>query len=254
MGYRIDEIDQLILYHLSVDARNTSAPMIAEEVDVTPATIRNRIRQLEENGIIRGYHADIDYEATDGKVTTQFTCTVPVSERSAIAADALATHGVVNVRELLAGQDNLLITAVGENTDDIDRIAHQLSNLGATIKREDIVRNESFRPHQSFAPDSDEPQSSVRGFQNVIGGAEVVEFTVSKDADINGQTLETASENGLLSDAVLVVSIERGDQRITPNGDTRIRAGDVVSIFSRGELPSSLVAAFDGRTRAADQP
>ncbi|MFC6955087.1 Lrp/AsnC family transcriptional regulator [Halorubellus litoreus] len=247
MNYRIDEIDQLILYHLAADARNTSAPMIAEEVDVTPATIRNRIRQLEENGIIRGYHADVDYEATDGKVVTQFTCTVPVSERSAIASEALSKRGVVNVRELLAGQDNLLITAVGETTDDIDRIARVLSDLGATIKREDILRNESFRPYQSFAPNGDEPQSAVRDFQNVVGGAEVVEFTVSEDAEIRGLTLEDANDEGLLSDEVLVVSIERGEERITPNGETRIDAGDVVSIFSPGTFPEDLVAAFESR-------
>jgi DNA-binding Lrp family transcriptional regulator len=254
MSYRIDEIDKLILYHLAADARNTSAPTIAEEVDVTPATIRNRIRQLEANGVIRGYHADVDYEATDGKVVTQFTCTVPVSERSKIASDALAKHGVVNVRELLAGQDNLLITAVGETTDDIDRIARQLSDLGATIKREDILRNESFRPYQSFAPNGDEPRSAVRDFQNVVGGAKVVEFTVSEDADISGLTLGDANDEGLLSDEALVVSIERGEDRITPNGDTRIVAGDVVSIFSPTSFPEDLVAAFERRDADQQRP
>src|SRR6056297_1459226 len=103
MSYRIDEIDQRILYHLAADARNTSAPMIAEEVDVTPATVRHRITQLEDHGIIEGYHAAIDYEATNGKLTTQFTCTAPVSEREQLAADALTVSGVVHVRELMAG-------------------------------------------------------------------------------------------------------------------------------------------------------
>lgn len=245
MNHRIDEIDQLILYHLAGDARNTSAPMIAEEVDVTPATIRNRIRQLEEHGIIRGYHADIDYESTDGKVVTQFTCTVPVSERAAIATRALSKRGVVNVRELLAGQDNLLITVVGETTDDIDRIARHLTDLGATIKREDILRNESFRPYQSFAPNDDDPPSAVRDFQNVVGGGEVVEFAVSADADIRGLTLEEANKQGLVTEEILVVSIERGEERIAPSGDTRIDAGDVVSVFAPESFPDALVEAFE---------
>ncbi|WP_152041834.1 Lrp/AsnC family transcriptional regulator [Salinigranum salinum] len=245
MDYRIDEIDQLILFHLGVDARNTSAPTIAEEVDVTPATVRNRIRQLEEHGIIRGYHADIDYEAAGGKFTTQFTCTAPVSERSKIAADALTTHGVVEVRELLAGQENLIVTAVGEDTDDINRIAHQLSTLGVTIEREDIVQNESVRPYQSFAPENGTTRSAVTGFQSVVGGAEVVEFTASEDAEITGYTLDEADRTGLLPEGVLVISIERGDQRITPDGDTTIEPGDVVVLFSPDTFPTQLIEAFD---------
>jgi DNA-binding Lrp family transcriptional regulator len=245
MSHRIDEIDRTILYHLAADARSTSATRIAEAVDVTPATVRNRIRQLEEHGVGRGYHADIDYEATDGKLTTQFTCTVPVSERASIAAEAVATHGVINVRELLAGQDNLLITAVGEDTDDINRIARLLSELGATIKREDIVRNESFVPYGGFAPDSDTPSTAMRDIQHVVGGAEVLEFTVSKHAAITGHTLEAAAEAGLLPERVLVVSIERGDERLTPSGDTRIEPGDVVSVFSPESPPTALVEAFD---------
>lgn len=246
MTYRIDEIDRLILYHLTVDARNTSAPMIAEKVDVTPATIRNRIRELEEHGIIEGYHAAIDYEETNGKFTTQFTCTAPVSERSRLAEEALATAGVVNVRELLAGQENLVITAVGSDTDDINRIAHELSTLGIVIGREDILLNEATRPYGPFGPEEDRAGSAVRDFQSVAGGAEVVEFTASGDAEITGQTLEAATEAGIIPEEALVVSIERGDRRITPDGETRIEAGDVVSVFSPEALPERLLHAFDG--------
>jgi DNA-binding Lrp family transcriptional regulator len=245
MSYRIDEIDERILYYLGSDARNTSAPEIAKAVDVTPATVRNRIRQLEEEGIVRGYHADIDYEAADGKLTTQFTCTAPVSERSGLVSEALATHGVVGVRELLAGQENLIVTAVGTDTDDIDRIAQRLSELGVTIEREDIVRDDVVQSYQSFAPDADQPRSAIRDFQSVAGGAEVAEFTVSESAAITGRTLEAATDDGLLPDEALVVSIERGEDRITPDGDTRIEVGDVVSVFSPEQFPDRLVRTFE---------
>lgn len=244
MSYRVDKIDERILYYLASDARNTSAPTIAEEVDVTPATIRHRIRQLEEHGIIRGYHAEINYEETDGKVRTQFTCTAPVGELSALATEALALPSVVNVRELMAGQENLLVTAVGTDTDDITHVAQQLSTLGLTIEREDIVRDEFFHPYQPFGPESSHKRPAITDFQSLAGGAEIVEFTVSDDADIAGYTLEEANRAGLLPDDVLVVNIERGDSRITPNGDTVIEAGDVVSMFSRDSFPPQLVEAF----------
>jgi len=245
MSYRIDEIDRRILYYLADDARNTSAPRIAEEVDVTPATIRNRIRQLEDRGIVRGYHADIDYEATDGLLTTQFVCTASVSDRSALANDALQTAGVVQVRELLAGQRNVVVTAVGADTDDVNRIAQALADLGLAIERESIVRDTASRPYQAFAPERDRPRSAVRDFQSVAGGAEVVEFTVSAEADITDRTLEEANRSGLLPEDALVVSIERGDETITPNGSTRIEAGDVVSVFSPGTVSEGLIYAFE---------
>ena len=253
MTYRPDEIDRRILYYLGMNARDTSAPMVAEEVDVTPATIRNRINRLEEHGIIRGYHADIDYEKSNGKVTTQFTCTAPVSKRSALANEALSTPGVIQVRELLAGQETLVVTAVGEDTTDINRIAQQLSAAGVTIEREDIVLDETFQSYHEFAPEEERAPSGVTDFQTVVGGGEVVEFTVSETAAISGLTLKAANEEDLLPDEILVVGIERDGNHITPNGDTQIKPGDLVSVFSPETLPERLVNAFDSEPRPASE-
>ena len=54
MAHRVDEVDKRILYRLAQDARNTTTSDIAAEMDVTSATIRNRIEQLEEQGILYG--------------------------------------------------------------------------------------------------------------------------------------------------------------------------------------------------------
>lgn len=253
MNYRPDEIDRRILYYLGTNARDTSATMIAEEVDVTPATVRNRINRLEEHRIIRGYHADIDYERSNGKVTTQFTCTAPVGKRSSLADKAASTPGVVHVRELLAGQDNLVMTAVGEDTTDINRIAHQLSAAGLSIQREDIVIDETFQPYHRFAPEEDRAPSAVIDFQAVAGGGELVEFTVSETAGIAGMTLEDAHQEELLPEKVLIVGIERDGSHVTPSGETHIQPGDLVSVFSPETLPERLVTAFDSDSHPASE-
>lgn len=245
MSYRIDEIDKRILYHLAADARNTTAPTIAEEVDVTPATIRHRIRQMEEAGIIEGYHADIDYERTDGRIVNQFTCTVPVEDRPRLAREALQVSGVVHVRKLMAGRENLVVTAVGTGTDDITRIARELSNLGLELEREDIVQDEEFQPYRPFGPDDDGARKSLADVQSLTGGAEVVEFTVPEDAAITGMTLEEANESGIIDDDSLVISIERGDAVLTPKGDTVIEAGDVVTLFAPESVSEGTVDAFE---------
>jgi len=61
MTHRLDEIDRRILHELMTDARNTSAPMIAEDLNVSAGTIRNRIERLEEEDVIRGYTAIVDF-------------------------------------------------------------------------------------------------------------------------------------------------------------------------------------------------
>ena len=55
MGDRVGEVDEQILYYLAEEARHTSAPDIADEVDLAPLTARNRIGRLEESSVIVGF-------------------------------------------------------------------------------------------------------------------------------------------------------------------------------------------------------
>ncbi|MFQ3294514.1 MAG: DNA-binding Lrp family transcriptional regulator [Natrialbaceae archaeon] len=244
MDYRVDEIDKRILYYLARDARNTAAPAIADEVQVTPATVRNRIQQLEEHGILRGYHAAIDYELIEGRVTYQFNCTGPVPDRDRLAQAALEISGVVTVRELMTGHANLAITAVGTDTDDVSRIASELSDLGLEIEDEGVIEEEYHHPYHPFGPGDAPTGPSLTDFMSLAGGAEVVEFTVSEGAPIAGLTIEEAVSDGLLAEDVLVVSIEREGDAITPKGDTEIQPGDVVSLFSKDPLEKRSLEAF----------
>jgi len=244
MDYRVDEIDKRILHYLARDARNTAAPEIADEMDVTPATIRNRIRQLEAEGIVRGYLADVDYKSIEGHVTYQFSCTAPIPERDRLAQSALEVPGVITVRELMAGKANLVVTAVGSDTSDINRIAGDLSNLGIEIEEESVMQGEYHRPYDPFGPEDAPVGPSLTDFMSLAGGAEVVEFTVSEGAEIAGLTIEQAVTEELLADEMLVVGIERGGEVLTPKGETTIQTGDVVSLFSKTGLEKDALEVF----------
>lgn len=56
----IDDLDRAILNVLKEEGRK-SFRQVAEDVDSTPATVINRVENLEEEGIITGYSTDIDY-------------------------------------------------------------------------------------------------------------------------------------------------------------------------------------------------
>jgi Lrp/AsnC family leucine-responsive transcriptional regulator len=60
----IDEIDLRILEHLQRNARETQAD-IARAVGLAPSAVLERIRKLENRGIVRGYTADVDPRVLD---------------------------------------------------------------------------------------------------------------------------------------------------------------------------------------------
>ncbi len=244
MENRVDEIDKRILHSLAADARNTTAPEIADEMEVTPATIRNRIRQLEEAGVLRGYVADIDYKSIEGHISYQFSCTAPIPHRDRLAQSALGVSGVVTIRELMTGTANLAITAVGADTADISRIAGELSDLGLEIEDESVIEEEYHQPYDPFGPETVPVGPSLTDFMSLAGGAEVVEFTVSEGAEIAGLRIEEAVEEGLLADEMLVVGIEREGDVLTPRGETIIRPGDVISLFSKSGLEKDALDVF----------
>ncbi|MFB6254931.1 MAG: TrkA C-terminal domain-containing protein [Halobacteriaceae archaeon] len=249
MGYHIDDIDRRILFHLATDARNTSGADIADKVDVTSTTIRHRIQQLEEQGVIQGYHAAIDYERSEELMQLEFTCTAPPADRQRLATETTEISGVVAVRELTTGQGNLRIIAVCTDSNDITRLTRELSSLGLTIDQQAIVHSERIQPYQPFAPEESEQTASLTDFRSLSGGAEVIEFTVSENAPIAGQTLAEANDTDRLPDDVLVISLERGETIQAPKGDTTIQAGDVVTLFARDSLPDETLAAFNvGKT------
>ena len=58
-GTRLDPIDRKILAELQADGRMTNVEL-AKRVGISAPPCLRRVRALEEQGYIRGYHADID--------------------------------------------------------------------------------------------------------------------------------------------------------------------------------------------------
>lgn len=146
----LDELDRHILYALQQDARHTSSGDIAEEQGVSASTVRKRIHQLEEEGIISGYHVEIDYEAAGLPLHAKLTCSAPISQREELAEQALDVHGVEAVREIMNGHENVYINIIGVDHDDLTRISQELYDLGLDIEDEQIIRSEYVCPYRGF--------------------------------------------------------------------------------------------------------
>lgn len=144
----------------------------------------------------------------------------------------------------MAGSSNLVITAVGADTDEITQIAYELSDLGLEIDDESVIEDEYHTPYNPFGPEKVSKRPSLTDFMSLAGDAEVVEFTVSEGATIANMTIEQAVDEGLLADEMLVVGIERDGDVLTPKGKTVIQPGDVIALFSKAPLKKDSLEAF----------
>ena len=152
----LDALDKRILHTLQGEARHTSSNDAASALDVSASTVRNRIRRLEEDGVIRGYHADVDYETAGYQLFTLIVCTAPIPDREELAAAAADVPGVVEVQEVMTGEANVLVRAIGTDGDDLSRIGEELDELGLRVTDEDLIRNTHRRPYARFRGDGGE--------------------------------------------------------------------------------------------------
>lgn len=149
-NHSLDEVDREILFMLQEDARNFSNADISEAVGVSASTVGKRIKELENNGIIQGYYPLIDYDQAEIPLRVLFICTTSITDRATFIQDVLDLRGVVNVRELMTGERNVLIEVVGRKNEDITRLATAIDDLGIRINEEILVKNEYPRPASVF--------------------------------------------------------------------------------------------------------
>lgn len=154
----LQNIDRRILHLLQLDARSTDTA-IAKEIGVTGTTISNRMSKLEERGVIRGYNPEINYEKAGYPMDVLFICSVNLSERSEVAEKALDVQGVVNVREMLASEENLHVEVVAKSMFDIKESTQQLDELGLQIVSSNILALERIQPWNHFHQDREDQNS-----------------------------------------------------------------------------------------------
>jgi Lrp/AsnC family leucine-responsive transcriptional regulator len=114
----IDRIDVQILNIMQKDARITNAE-IARQVGLAPSAVLERVRKLEESGVIRGYATEVDA----GRVGFGLTAFVFVRTSSCGAIDGLlaAIPEVLEVHDV-AGEDCYLLKVRTKDTEELGRL------------------------------------------------------------------------------------------------------------------------------------
>lgn len=103
----LDELGRALLRRLAEDPRR-SASELARDVGVSAPTVRERIRRMEETGVIRGYRLDVDPAALGLPVTAWVRLRPGPGQMSRIAELAERTPEVSECHRI-SGEDCFLL-------------------------------------------------------------------------------------------------------------------------------------------------
>jgi Lrp/AsnC family leucine-responsive transcriptional regulator len=111
----LDATDRKILALLQQDGRMTNAAL-AEQVNLTAPSVFERVRKLEQRGVIKRYTVEVDPAALDKTVTAFIRVTLAYDERYDAGLRALRDDPDVLECYSVAGEDCLIIKTRVEDT------------------------------------------------------------------------------------------------------------------------------------------
>jgi DNA-binding Lrp family transcriptional regulator len=119
---KLDRIDRRILRDLQADGRMTNVDL-AKRAGISAPPCLRRVRALEEAGLIRGYHADINAEALGFGVTVFAHVGLSSQAENDLKAfeTLITTWPEVREANMLAGETDFLLKVVAEDWDAYQR-------------------------------------------------------------------------------------------------------------------------------------
>jgi DNA-binding Lrp family transcriptional regulator len=130
----LDEVDRAILAVLAADARISNKDL-ADRVGVAQSTCLGRVRALRADGVIRGFHADIDPRALGHGLQAMIAVRLQPSARSALNDSITSLSRRPEVLEVyfVAGANDFLVHVATASTDELRRFVGDVLNRDPAI-------------------------------------------------------------------------------------------------------------------------
>ena len=130
---QLDDIDRQILHLLQRDARMTNAA-IAAEVGLTGPSVFERIRKLEQRGVIRGYTINIDPAALGKPMTAFIRLVAAFDDRYDSGIKAIGEDPDVLECYNVAGEDCLVLKIKCGSPSDLESLLGRIRSR-LTVQR-----------------------------------------------------------------------------------------------------------------------
>ena len=153
-GHKLDPIDRMILAELQADGRMTNVKL-ASRVGISAPPCLRRVRTLEQQGYIRGYHADVDARTLGFEVSV-FAMVGLVSQAEADLSafeDRCRDWPLVRECHMLNGEVDFILKCVAPDLSTFQSfLTEQLTAADnvASVKTSLVIRDAKDQPGVPF--------------------------------------------------------------------------------------------------------
>lgn len=139
----MDELDQKLLSLLRQDAR-LSVAALAPKLKVSRGTVTNRIRRLEDEGIIVGYTVRLRPDVQQNSIKAWMSIAVEGNQTRAVIATLLGEPGVSSLHDT-NGRWDLLAELRAESLQELAKVLERIRLLKGISNTETSIHLETFR-------------------------------------------------------------------------------------------------------------
>ncbi|HEY8451913.1 MAG: Lrp/AsnC family transcriptional regulator [Micromonosporaceae bacterium] len=134
----MEDIDRAIVAALTEDGR-LSYTDLAERVGLSVSSVHQRVRRLEQRGVITGYAARVSYEAV-GLPLTAFVAIRPFDpSQPDDAPERLAGLREIEACYSVAGEDSYLLLVRVASPGDLERLLQEIRSAANVTTRTTVV-------------------------------------------------------------------------------------------------------------------
>ncbi len=141
--FTMDTLDQNLLGLLRADAR-MSVATLAKKLDVSRGTVDNRIRKLEERGIIRGYTVRLRPEVETEDIVAWMSIAVEGHETRKIVSLLMGEPSVAGLHDT-NGRWDLLAELRVPTIDQLSEVLDRLRTLKGIAATETSIHLKTFK-------------------------------------------------------------------------------------------------------------
>lgn len=130
----LDDVDRRLLAVLHGDARISNSAL-ADAVGIAASTCHGRVRRLQEMGVIRGFHADIDPASIGLPLQAMVSVSLQSGARGKIRTFLQHIRRKPQVIDVyfLAGADDFILHVAARDTDDLRSFVVDNLNADADV-------------------------------------------------------------------------------------------------------------------------
>ena len=159
----LDEIDRKILGLLQHDARLTNAA-IGAEVGLSAPSVFERIRKLEQRGVIRSYTIDVDPAALDKTLTAFIRLTVAFDEKHTAGVQAIRHDPDVLECYSVAGEDCFILKTRVSNPGELEALINRIRGKITVLRSVTMIALSAIKegtPLSVLSPHSAHPEAKA---------------------------------------------------------------------------------------------